>query len=95
MTREVRVPGGVFGAIPAAGIDAAQEVAGAMEEGRTLGRASSEAGEASGVARVFSQPLDVVDEVTGGRVSPFLLLAAFVGIAAALAFGLRREVRRW
>lgn len=94
-SREVRVPGGVFGAMPAAGIEATQEVAGAKEEGRTLGRASSESEDSGGVARVLSQPFGIFDEVTGGRISPFLLLAAFLGIAAALAFGIRRGVRRW
>ena len=90
--RQVRVPGGVFGAMPAAGIQATQEVAGAMEEGRTLGRAATDSGEAGGVARVLSQPLAMVDDVTGGRFNPLLLAAAVALIAVALAVGIRRRM---
>ena len=81
--------------MPAAGIQARQEVAGAMEEGRTLGRAATDSEETGGVAEVLSQPLAVVDDVTGGRVSPLVLLLAAALIAVALGIGIRREFRRW
>lgn len=89
--REVRVPGGVFGAMPAAGIQATQEVAGAMKEGRTLGRAASDSEGVGGVARVLSQPLAIIDDVAGGRFNAVLLVAVVALIAVALAVGLRRR----
>ena len=88
--REVRVPGGVFGAMPAAGIQATQEVASAMEEGRTLGRAT-DSEEVGGVARVLSQPLAMVDDVTGGNVNGLLLAAVAALVAVALSVGIRRR----
>ena len=94
-TREVRVLGGVFGAMPAAGIQATQEVAGATEEGRTLGRASSDSDEKTGVVRVLSQPFAAFDEATGGRVSPLLLMAALAAVFVAFAVGIRRGLHRW
>lgn len=81
--------------MPAAGIEATQEVAGATEEGRTLGRASSDAEEPGGVVRVLAQPFAAFDEVTGGRVSPLLLLAAMAAIVIAFALGIRRGLHRW
>ena len=93
--REVRVPGGVFGAMPAAGIQATQEVAGAMEEGRTLGRAASDSEtNAGGIARALSQPSVVLNDVTDEVVRRPLLLALLAVITLALILGIRHEFRR-
>ena len=97
--REVGVPGGVFGILPAAAVEATAEVRGAMAEGGSRKSAPAEAETESasprGVAEAFARPLDAIDEATGGAVPPPLVLAALAAMAVALAFGIRRELHRW
>ena len=91
------MPGGVFGVLPSAAVEARVEVAGATEEGVTSRGSASQSDErgGEGVAGTFSQPLAAIDEVTGGVIPPALVLAGLAAMAAALGLGIRREIRRW
>ena len=94
--QSVRVPGGVFGILPSAAVEATAEVAGARAEGRSgsRSRAGSEAPAPTGVTATLSRPLDAIDEVTGGSVPPLLIVGALAAMAVLLGFGIRRELHR-
>jgi hypothetical protein len=95
-TREVRMPGGAFGALPEAGTSARVEVLGASEEGGTRRAPREKSEEQSGqVTRVLARPLAAIDEVTGGRFDPRLVLAALAAMVIGLAAVIRRELPRW
>ena len=72
---------------------------GSTPEGRTRSRSESgsdsEAVGATGVTATLSRPLEAIDEATAGSVSPLLVVGALAAMAVALAFGIRRELRRW
>lgn len=97
--REISVPGGVFGILPTAAIEAAAEVRGAIAEGGKRRSRSSKAdvepAPPSGVAETIARPLAAIDEATGGAVPPALVLAALAAMAVALGLGIRREIHRW
>ena len=91
------MPGGVFGILPAAAVEATAEVAGARAEGRTgnRSRGGPEAPTPTGAAATLSRPLEAIDEVTGGSVPPLLVVGALAAMAVALGFVIRRELHRW
>ena len=72
---------------------------GSTPEGRTSSRSESGSGsgavEATGVTATLSHPLQAVDEVTGGSLSPLLVVGALAAMAVALGFGVRRKLHRW
>jgi hypothetical protein len=95
-TREIRVPDGVFGALPEAGAAARVEVLGASEEGGSGGASGERSGEQPGqVTRVLARPLAAIDEVTGGRFDPRVVLAALAAMVIGLVAVIRRELPRW
>ena len=91
------MPGGVFGTLPTAAIEATAEVAGARDEGRVRRGSSSGSKVAgpTGVTATLSRPLDVIDEVTGSSIPPLLIVGALATMAVALGFAIRRELHRW
>lgn len=94
--RRVSVPGGVFGVLPSAAIEATSEVRGATAEGGTRRSASLAAGsEPDGVAETISQPLVAIDEATGVAIPPLLAVAAIAAAALGVGVGIRRQLHRW